>query len=69
MTGGVPSAITKKKVIGSIDKTTLESLCLFFLTGIINIKKKKREKLLILMEKLIKVLLIIILMKTESYKK
>ena len=46
MTGGIPTSITYERVIGSIEKTTLESLCLFFLTDVIEIKKKKSREIL-----------------------
>ena len=46
MTGGIPTSITYERVIGSISKNTLESLCLFFLTEIINLKKKKHREII-----------------------
>lgn len=46
MTGGIPSAITYERVIASIDKTQLQSICLYFLSDIITLKKKKKREII-----------------------
>lgn len=46
MTGGIPTAQTYERVISCLNKTTLESMCLYFLTDIINLKKKKMRDIL-----------------------
>lgn len=46
MTGGIPCAKTYERVISCIDSTQLESICLFFLTDIIGIKKKKMRDII-----------------------
>lgn len=46
MTGGIPCAKTYERVISCIDSSQLESICLFFLTDIIGIKKKKMRDII-----------------------
>lgn len=46
MTGGIPCSKTYENVMSCLDKTTLESICLFFLTDIIKLKKKKMRDVL-----------------------
>ncbi len=41
MTGGIPCAKTYERIISCIDASQLESICLYFLTDIVGIKKKK----------------------------
>ena len=46
MTGGIPSSITYERVISSIDKEQLQSLCLFFISDIVTLKKQKKRELI-----------------------
>ncbi len=46
MTGGIPCAKTYERIISCIDAKQLESICLFFLTDIIGIKKKKMRDII-----------------------
>lgn len=46
MTGGIPCAKTYERIISCIDSSQLESICLFFLTDIIGIKKKKMRDII-----------------------
>lgn len=46
MTGGIPSAITYERVIAVIDKDQLQSICLYFLSEIITLKKKKKREII-----------------------
>lgn len=46
MIGGIPTAITYERVIALIDKDELQSLCLFFIQDIINLKKKKKREII-----------------------
>lgn len=46
MTGGIPCSKTYERVISSISKESLESMCIFFLTDIIKIKKSKMRDII-----------------------
>ena len=46
MTGGIPCSKTYERIISCIDSSQLESICLFFLTDIIGIKKKKMRDII-----------------------
>lgn len=46
MTGGIPCAKTYERVISCIEASQLESICLYFLTDIIGIKKKKMRDII-----------------------
>ncbi len=46
MTGGIPCAKTYERIISCIDAKQLESICLYFLTDIIGIKKKKMRDII-----------------------
>ena len=46
MTGGVPDAATYERVISLISETELQSLCLYFLYDIVNLKKKKKLEII-----------------------
>lgn len=46
MSGGIPCAKTYERIISCIDSSQLESICLYFLTDIIGIKKKKMRDII-----------------------
>ena len=46
MTGGIPCSKTYERITSCIDSSQLESICLFFLTDIIGIKKKKMRDII-----------------------
>ncbi len=46
MTGGIPCAKTYERIISCIDAKQLESMCLYFLTDIVGIKKKKMRDII-----------------------
>ena len=46
MTGGVPDAATYERVISLVSETELQSLCLYFLYDIVNLKKKKKQEII-----------------------
>ncbi len=46
MTGGIPCAKTYERIISCIDAKQLESMCLYFLTDVVGIKKKKMRDII-----------------------